>query len=92
MKPTVSYLGGMPTRERAASVVLALKSYGNLTEIYLGGERQFLQIARPILRNWGVGRGDYGVVWAMIEFAMKDWKGFQALCEAMDKKKRLEVH
>ena len=84
-----SFLGGMGRQERAASVVLALKSQGNLPEIYVGGERQFLQIARPILRNWGVKSDDYGTIWAMIGFAVQQPAAFLRMCEEMDARKRV---
>ena len=82
----------MSKRERAASVVLAIQCFGNLKEIYLGGERQFLRIARPILRNWGVKSDDYGTIWAMVEYAIKQPRSFRSMCEEIDRQKRVPVH
>lgn len=88
MSRAPSYLGSMSRIERSASVVLTLKLHANLFQINLGGKRQFLRIARPILRNWGVASGDYNTIWAMLEFASKDPQGFEAMCKEHDARKR----
>ena len=89
-RPT-SYLGQMSHRERAASVVLAMKSFGNLVEVYHGGYPQFMRICRPILRNWGVASGDYDLIWSMIEWAVKEPAKFLAFCAELDQRTRIRA-
>lgn len=84
-----SYLAGMGRRERAASVVLALQCYGNLNEVYLGGEQQFRHVARPVLRNWGVADDDFDTIWRMIDFAVTQPRGFVRMCDEMDRQRRV---
>ena len=76
-KKPPSYLGGMTSKERVIAAVLALQAHMPLRVITAGGYEQFMRIARPQFRNYGLTNKDLERAWQIIQYRV----GIEVQCE-----------
>lgn len=69
MARSESYLSSQRLEEggRPLAALVALKAHMDMVELYKGGWLQFVWIARPVYRNFGLTEQDMQEMWALLE-------------------------